>query len=1065
MFKSLFNPISSRQSNQSRNGVQRNDGKRRLTLESLENRELLSVSPTDFASIQSQYADLELTNYADYHIIEIEADNLTANALRNAITEAGTTTQNDIIVVRTTATQNKITLSGTELGIDVDASQLGSVTIVSLGTNALTIDANNGSRVFDIGSTSTVALAGLTITKGSVNPTNMQDVEAGSGGGIRNYGTLMVAKCELSENVALYGGAGIGNKGSLTVTNSSFTGNSAGYGGGGIGNLEDGILTVTHCEFIGNKATGIIVGGTHYGGGFGAGIGNSGGTLSVTDSIIKGNESREFGGGVANNADGTVTIKSSTITENKTNNFNGGGISNDATGIMTLIDSNIVGNMSGLDGGGLDNAGDMKAINCLIAKNTAAGVGAGIFGSIEVVDNVPGYMQIALTNCTITGNSATGNGGGIYNDGNVITLNNTIVDGAISGTISGNNNLTSSALGTGTGNIVIATGKPLFVNAAQGNYRLAADSQAIDKGNNALAVDTQGTALEFDLDGNARIVNTTVDIGAYEYSGTVVVDPPGAPTNASGVPSTTSVSLSWTAPTTGGTVANYKVETWVRNAADTDWVKSTITDVTSTATSANVTGLTPETKYQFRIYAVNSAGNSTNYAPVEKTTTSGTVVVPPSAPTGLNSTGKATNSVTLAWTAATGATGYVVQYRDNSINGSSWTSVAEVSGTTTTVPGLKAATQYVFQVRAVNSAGNSDWAPTEPLAVMTDSVPANVEPAVKVTKPQKETTINSIKLSWTDANAAPTKNVEYEIRFNDKVVATVAAKEVLITSAMMKSIGVSAGIEAAKTYKFVIRSKNAEGSSFDKNGKDADVKVTAKTPKYNAPKIKVEKTLAGLSNITATIKDPSRPVGETLTLQVENGRNNWVSLSVIGATASIDGNTITINDLAPTKKYKFRLEGETDSTKTSKATTFSASTVKFKPTIGPVTTDNYSWAKFDINMNDDPMAWTSWEIKYTISGTGTLSGQGSDKLTYPSSYHSSQTADNLSMSTTKYGIPVSATMKMSSSTNKVSVDISNLLSYMGDITFKGKVTVTEVIANGVTMWSGKVATKTVSGRK
>jgi hypothetical protein len=91
-------------------------------IELLEERELLSITTGEFDAIRSQYADLNLTNYGDYNIIEITADGLSDTNIRAAITEAGNTTANDLIVVRTTETQNKITLSGSELAVNISTS-------------------------------------------------------------------------------------------------------------------------------------------------------------------------------------------------------------------------------------------------------------------------------------------------------------------------------------------------------------------------------------------------------------------------------------------------------------------------------------------------------------------------------------------------------------------------------------------------------------------------------------------------------------------------------------------------------------------------------------------------------------------------------------------------------------------------------------------------------------------------------------------------------------------------------------------------------------------------------
>ncbi|SPF02176.1 chitinase [Streptomyces sp. MA5143a] len=71
----------------------------------------------------------------------------------------------------------------------------------------------------------------------------------------------------------------------------------------------------------------------------------------------------------------------------------------------------------------------------------------------------------------------------------------------------------------------------------------------------------------------------------------------------------------------------------------------------------------------------------------------------PSAPTGLAVSGVTSSSVSLAWNAVSGATGYTV-YRGG-------TKVQAVSGTSATVTGLAASTSYTFQVTAVNAAGES----------------------------------------------------------------------------------------------------------------------------------------------------------------------------------------------------------------------------------------------------------------------------------------------------------------------------------------------------------------------
>ncbi|MFE7275442.1 chitinase [Streptomyces sp. NPDC057623] len=71
----------------------------------------------------------------------------------------------------------------------------------------------------------------------------------------------------------------------------------------------------------------------------------------------------------------------------------------------------------------------------------------------------------------------------------------------------------------------------------------------------------------------------------------------------------------------------------------------------------------------------------------------------PGAPSGLSVSGTTSSSVSLAWTAVSGATGYNV-YRNGA-------KITAVTGTSATVTGLTASTSYSFQTTATNAAGES----------------------------------------------------------------------------------------------------------------------------------------------------------------------------------------------------------------------------------------------------------------------------------------------------------------------------------------------------------------------
>lgn len=244
-------------------------------------------------------------------------------------------------------------------------------------------------------------------------------------------------------------------------------------------------------------------------------ISNNAEVILVGLTITGGNTSHR-GGGAANYGK-SLTIINTTVSDNSANE--GGGLYSQTDGNLTIIDSIVTGNASQGGGAGIFNDGDMHIVNSVISSNKSQGDAAGIWH---------GYTA-TITNSTITGNTAPDGGGGIRTWGKgTMVINNSIVAQNssspdikmhISGRIQGSNNLTSfTDWGSNSGgNITYDSARPLFIDAANGNYRLAAGAQAIDSGNNALAVDDKDKPLQKDFDGNPRFVNRTVDIGVYEH--------------------------------------------------------------------------------------------------------------------------------------------------------------------------------------------------------------------------------------------------------------------------------------------------------------------------------------------------------------------------------------------------------------------------------------------------------------------------------------------------------------------------------------------------------------------
>ncbi|MDF7826975.1 thrombospondin type 3 repeat-containing protein [Pontiellaceae bacterium B12227] len=256
------------------------------------------------------------------------------------------------------------------------------------------------------------------------------------------------------------------------------------------------------------------------------------------------NGSNTYGGGIRCNTTDPI-ITNCLITSCNASSYGGGGY------YGTYIDCIVEGN-TGRDGGGLSHA---VAINCLISGNEAAGStysdgggansselyqcivenneanyygGGAVYGeshSCLFVGNHAKYGGATRYgdhyNTTIVSNSCTSNAGGTYYS----DLYSCIVYGNLKHS-SPNNIYSRNEYNTCSPDVThglngCITNAPAFVDPAHGDYRLAAGSPCIDAGNNAWVM------VATDLDGNARIVGGTVDMGAYEYAGTGPLDSDG----------------------------------------------------------------------------------------------------------------------------------------------------------------------------------------------------------------------------------------------------------------------------------------------------------------------------------------------------------------------------------------------------------------------------------------------------------------------------------------------------------------------------------------------------------
>jgi hypothetical protein len=202
----------------------------------------------------------------------------------------------------------------------------------------------------------------------------------------------------------------------------------------------------------------------------------------VTNCIISGNYAAQSGAG----AYGPVLFNCSLIGNSATNGT-GGGACHCVLVDCTLIANSVIG---GVGGGACYS--DLSS--CLLYAND---------------DGAAAYST--LRNCTLSGN--TGGPFGVQSAFECVLYNSIVY---YNSSPNGDNHIASQLNycctipmpTNGVGNI---TNAPLFVDPAAGDFHLQAGSPCIDTGNNSFVYGTT------DLDGNPRVMDGVVDMGAYEF--------------------------------------------------------------------------------------------------------------------------------------------------------------------------------------------------------------------------------------------------------------------------------------------------------------------------------------------------------------------------------------------------------------------------------------------------------------------------------------------------------------------------------------------------------------------
>ena len=298
--------------------------------------------------------------------------------------------------------------------------------------------------------------------------------------------------------------------------------------------------------------------------------------------------------------------------------------------------------------------------------------------------------------------------------------------------------------------------------------------------------------------------------------------------------SATSVTLSWTNPSTCSLpLCGYDYRYRESGGAWSAWA------ATATQTSQTVSGLTPETAYEFLVRRVQTPYTLAQSG-VTATTGARTGVLP-ARPANLVAQGR-DGAVYLTWDDPGDSSILRMEYRRKAGGGAygAWTSTGG-AGNTALVPGLENGTSYTFQVRAVNARGAG------PASAAASAVPTATPAPGKPANAKAEAGYGRVTLTWTD----PRDSTITKWQYSQDGGAT--WKDVPGSDASTTRYTVT-GLVNGTTYRFRVRAVNVAGA-----GTASDQVSLAPSASAVPERPEGLSAVAGSTRVTLRWTDPGDP--------------------------------------------------------------------------------------------------------------------------------------------------------------------------------------------------------------
>ena len=386
---------------------------------------------------------------------------------------------------------------------------------------------------------------------------------------------------------------------------------------------------------------------------------------------------------------------------------------------------------------------------------------------------------------------------------------------------------------------------------------------------------------------------------------------PDAPSNLDATAvSSTQINIIWTDESSLETAFQLEISTNNVNGPF-----SVLSNPAANLQAASSTGLTPNTKYYFRIRANSTLYGNSTYSNVDSATTLPTI---PTAPSSLTATAMSSSQIDLAWTDnSSNEDGFKIERKLSA--DPTYTQIATVPANSTTYSstGLSSSTLYLYRVRAYNTGGNSSYSNT---ASATTFPPA----------PNAPTALDATTISFSQINLIWTDNSTNEDSFRiERSLNLLSGYTPIASVGANVTSYANTGLSSSTEYFYRVLAKNTGGLSAYTN---VDSATTDPAPP-NAPSVLTANAASNDQINLSWTDNSSDETGFRIEIATVSG-GPFTEITTVGANVT----TYASTGLDPNTAYFYRVRAYNVSGNSSYSNEASATTLPDAPAAPSVLT-------------------------------------------------------------------------------------------------------------------------------